>query len=42
VLTRDALPALRDTPMPFARKFDLDVDAGVLDAIDAELLGVGG
>ncbi len=42
VLTRDALPALRAAPTPFARKFDLDVDPGVLDLVDAELLGVGG
>jgi hypothetical protein len=40
VLTRAALPDLRATAMPFARKFDVDVDAEVLDAIDAELLGV--
>jgi hypothetical protein len=42
VLGRDALPALRATPMPFARKFDLEVDPEVLDRIDAELLGVRG
>jgi len=38
VLGRDALPALRATAAPFARKFDLEVDAEVLDRIDAELL----
>lgn len=42
VLGTAALPALRATPAPFARKFDPDVDAEVLDRIDAELLGWAG
>jgi hypothetical protein len=39
ILTVDDLPALRATPKLYARKFDADVDAAVLDAIDADFLG---
>lgn len=40
VLTSADLPRLADSDCLYARKFDTAVDAGVLDAIDSELLGV--
>jgi hypothetical protein len=39
-LDSSTLPRLQATPAFFARKFDATVDEAVLDAIDAELLGV--
>jgi core-2/I-Branching enzyme len=40
-LTATDLPLLATGRYHFARKFDLGVDAGVLDRIDRELLGIG-
>lgn len=39
VWRRDELPALLETGADFARKFDLDVDAGILDDLDALVRG---
>lgn len=39
-LTVDDFDALAGSPALFARKFDLDIDAAVLDLIDQRLLGV--
>ncbi len=41
VLDTGDLPRLAGSGKLFARKFDLEVDAGVLDAIDRELLDLG-
>jgi hypothetical protein len=40
VLTRSDFPALAESPKLFARKFDVRVDAGILDMIDERLLGL--
>ena len=42
VLDTNDLDALRASPKLFARKFDTRVDAAVLDAIDARLIGIQG
>lgn len=40
ILTKDELEALAASPALFARKFDIEVDAEVLDLIDERLLGM--
>jgi len=41
ILRMHHLPALRDSPNLFARKFDVSVDPEILDAVDAQLLAEG-